>query len=102
MSFDLTKEARNDAFRLWHYLATEVGEEAADRQLAKVRDDAMRLVETPTLGTSRSPAFPKRYRFFRSGNHFIVYRLDPDVLKVVAIIHAARDLETALRRRLPV
>ena len=72
---------------------------AAQRVLGAIRRVADLLPANPKLGK------PGRYRGTRELHvaglpYVIVYRLEPEAVSVVAILHTARDLPRAIRARM--
>jgi antitoxin ParD1/3/4/toxin ParE1/3/4 len=55
------------------------------------------LVEFPQQGHTRSDLTSRPYRFWPVFSYLIVYQPDPPPMRVIRIVHAARDVSPLLR-----
>lgn len=82
--------ARADRIDLWLYIAADsIG--AADRTTDRIDEAIDRLADYPELGPERSQ-LGAGIRILPVDNLVIIYRLTPDWLTVIRILHAARDI----------
>ncbi len=94
-------EARYDVIEIAYYIA-EDSLEASDRFVEAVDSAYVRLAEMPGIGVIRDfgnqtlkgmrmwpvPGFPK---------HLIFYRTTDSELRVIRVLHGARDMESVFR-----
>lgn len=83
-------KARADRIDIWLYIATD-SQSAAD-QTALRFDEAVELLSNYPESGSQRPHLGSGVRAFPVENYVIYYRLVPDHLEVVRILHAARDI----------
>jgi toxin ParE1/3/4 len=89
-----THRADVDLLKTWVYVA-ERDLPAADRLLARLESAAKLLAHQPLMGEVCSPPFTELRRF-SVGNYIMVYRPLPDGIRVLRVIHGARDFQSAL------
>ncbi len=85
-------EAEQDLVDVWEYLASNVSETSADRQLLAIGDTGERLRHMPYLGRERADLHPE-LRSIGTGPYLLFYRVSGDSIEVVRVIHGRRDLE---------
>lgn len=85
-----TKTADADLDSIWLYIATD-SIAAAERQIQSLATAERRLAEFPELGPARPDLRPD-LRSWTVGAYLILYRIDPDALTIVRVLHGARDL----------
>jgi toxin ParE1/3/4 len=96
----LTPQARNDLAAIWLWISQD-DEERADDFVGQPEQACASLIPRP----SRFPVAldldgnPIRKRLYR--RHFIFYRILPEEVEVVRIIHAARDWMALLQEPKP-
>jgi toxin ParE1/3/4 len=83
------------------FLAVEADIDTAKRFLSGVRQSCKTLQQNPEMGSPRTFSHSRlsgmrmwSVRGFR--RHLIFYRLTPEALEVVRILHGARDVESLL------
>ena len=95
---DRARDAQVDVIDEAYYLADDAGMIVANRFLDAVTQAYERLAETPGIGAPRDygnlryagmrmspvPKFPK---------YLIFYRVEGDTLKILRVLHGARDLQ---------
>lgn len=89
-AISLTVAARQDLLAIWDYIATD-NMAAADRVLDALDARIQLLADHPLLGPSRPDIAPD-LRYLVSDNYLILYRVLPDVVEIVRILHGARNL----------
>jgi plasmid stabilization system protein ParE len=57
------------------------------------------LAKRPRMGHTRSDLTERDVRFWPVGQYLIVYRSLPNTLQIVAVLHGARDVVEAIRKR---
>ncbi len=77
------------------YTRERWGNHQADIYLAQIENRILSLLETPYLGTAR-PDILDNCRGLPEGKHIILYRVDGDVISILAVPHANMDLERHL------
>jgi toxin ParE1/3/4 len=85
-----TKLADADLDSIWLYIAAD-NVAAAERQIQRIEAAERRLADFPELGPAR-PELRAGLRSWTIGAYLIVYRIDPDALTIVRVLHGARDL----------
>lgn len=83
-------KARTDQSDIWLYIAAN-SIAAADRQLDRLHDTFGMLAEYPESGRMRIE-FDARLRAFPVDQYLVLYRVSPNTLEIVRILHAARDI----------
>ena len=90
-AYVLTAEARSDLKEILLGIA-DVDENAALRIQSEF-DEAFRVVaRNPGIGHYRTDLLDRRYRFWTCYSWVICYRWERNPLRIVAIIHGAREL----------
>lgn len=85
-----TQQARRDLREIWHYI-DQNDTDAADRQLRRIAEKIAQLSEVPKIGRPR-PELAANMRSFVVGRYLIFYEIEPAVLRVVRVMHSARDI----------
>ncbi|MCU0935947.1 MAG: type II toxin-antitoxin system RelE/ParE family toxin [Gammaproteobacteria bacterium] len=89
-----TARAEDDLVDLWLYVAQD-DTQAADRLLEALDRRCILLAEHPHLGRARPDIAPDLH-YFPVGNYLILYRLLPDGIEVVRVVHGARRLDSLM------
>lgn len=87
-------QARADLGEVWDYLS-EVSEKAADQKVDRITATCQLFADTPELGRRREE-FRPGVRSFPIDNHLIFYRVGPERVDILRILHGARKLEDLL------
>ena len=96
--YELAQEALADLDELWLYVA-EDSVDAANRITDAILAACDLLVDHPHIGHTRTDLTNRPVLFWTSGKYLIVYRPETTPLRVVAVLHASRDLATLLTDR---
>ncbi len=80
------------------WLVGEAGTAVAERVLREIRDAAERLAERPAMGRQR-PELGATVRSWPIAPYVIFYRPTAFGVRVLRVLHGARDLPRAWRRR---
>jgi toxin ParE1/3/4 len=91
----LSNQARQDLIAIWEYIA-ENNFAAADRVLDTLDERMQLLADHPLLGPAR-PDIARDLRYLVSENYLILYRVLPDVVEIVRVLHGARNLQALFR-----
>ncbi len=92
-------EAREDLTSIWWYVLRESGStETADRVLDRLDDACQLLGAQPDMGQLRDELTPG-IRSFAVGKYAVFYTPVATGVEIVQIIHGARDIPAAFRRR---
>ncbi len=83
--------ARADIEDIWFYIARESGVERADAAIDRMTRRLQLLCEHPYSGPVRRDIAPDA-RCLVHERWMVLYRVDPDALRVVRIVDATRDL----------
>ena len=84
-----TVPAKRDLVEIWVYIA-EDNMEAADALDSRLRQVCDKLSQSPALGKLR-PELGVEIRTFGVGNYVIYYRLTTEGVRILRIVHGARD-----------
>ena len=94
--YSLTPEAIQDLEGIWLYIARN-NPEAADALEDSIHLACERLVESPLLGHARCDLTERRVRFWLvKRNYLIVYNPASTPLKVLRVLHGARNAAVLL------
>jgi plasmid stabilization system protein ParE len=94
----LAPDALQDLQDIWDFIGS-------DNVLAanKLEDESFEafemLAKRPRMGHTRSDLTERDVRFWPVGQYLIVYRSLPNTLQIVAVLHGARDVVEAIRKR---
>lgn len=97
--YEITPEAVGHLFDIWNFIAQD-NTEAADRVEAAVFRACEFLAGTPLAGRTRRDLTSLAVRFWvvqPYSNYLIVYDPARKPLQIIRILHAARDIPSALR-----
>ena len=93
--FILTPRAKQDLNDIWDYIAND-NIEAADRVLDALDNAMIKLAKNPGIGHRRDELTDKRHRFLLVYSYLIVYRHETKPLRIIRVLHAARDVQSIL------
>ncbi|WP_320818677.1 type II toxin-antitoxin system RelE/ParE family toxin [Thalassolituus sp.] len=83
-------KAEADLIDIWLYVAEDQPINA-DRLLDRLNDAALLVAETPLMGVDR-PDLSKDIKSFPVENYILFYRIKPEVLELVRVLSASRDI----------
>jgi plasmid stabilization system protein ParE len=98
-SYQFTPQAVEDLFEIWSYIAGD-DLDAANRVEDAIHAACAFLAETPRSGSVREDltALPLRFWLVKPyRNYWVVYDPETMPLRVIRIIHAARNIPQILR-----
>jgi len=87
----ITATAERDLTAILEHVESEAGRRRADALLGRFRAKITLLIEHPMLG-AQDDRLRGRRRLIE-GPYLIVYRLMNDEVRVVRVVHGARDLD---------
>jgi len=96
LNVQLSTLARNDIEEIWSYIASD-NVEAADRLIDRVLGTCYDFTHTPEMGRSRNDLL-NGVRSFPVGSYLIIYRILPDYIDVLRILHSSRNIEDLFLR----
>ena len=88
--------ARLDIYEIWHHIAKD-SVEAAIRVNAEIDSELENLRSFPGKGHTRAELKDKTLRVWRVYSYLIAYRYDDQHVKVIRVVHGARNLRTIFR-----
>src|SRR5579859_6030907 len=100
-SYLLTPRAIDDLDEIWNYISQD-SPAAADRVENAIFEAFSSLARHPMLGSKRSEIshFPVRFWVVsRYPSYVVVYRPEEKPLRIIAVLHAKRNLKTMLAKR---
>jgi toxin ParE1/3/4 len=87
----VSEHAGDDLQEIGHYIAAD-NVEAANRLVAEFEARFQMLADSPRMGRARDD-IAVGFRYFPVGSYLILYRIQPDGIGIVRVLHAARLLE---------
>jgi plasmid stabilization system protein ParE len=96
--YELTPEAVSDLFGIWNFINRD-NPEAADRVEEAVFRACDLLADSPLVGRVRKDLAPLPLRFWvvhPYSKYLIVYDPEKKLLRIIRILHGARDFSSAL------
>jgi toxin ParE1/3/4 len=93
--FTRTRQAEEDLIDIWTLIA-EDDPAAADRLLDRIDEVCGHLAENPQLGPARPDLRPE-LRYMIVARYLVLYRIAPESVEIVSVVHGARDLASLFR-----
>ncbi len=90
--------ARRDLDVIWNYIARD-SLDAAQRWIQTIQTQVNLLAASPAIGHSRRDLTDRDLLFLPSGSYLIIYSIEPGRVRVLAVIHGARDVASLLLSR---
>lgn len=94
--FFLTRKAKNDLKNIARYTESEWGLEQRNFYLKQLDESFQLLYKTPDIGMS-CDYVREGYRKYRTGRHFVFYRLLGDEIEIVRVLHERMNVEVHLQ-----
>lgn len=98
MKYSLSEDTLADIDDVWTYIAAD-SIDAADRVIGAFVDAFKILAARPLIGHRREEITERGVLFWPVGSYTIVYRPETEPLRIIAVIHGARDLSPILSTR---
>ncbi len=96
--FVLAPGVRADLRGIWRYIAVENhSPAAADRWIDRITDTFVTLAHQPLLGEAREDLAP-RLRALVVGTYVVLYTPAEYGVRVIQVVHSAREISTSFRR----
>ena len=96
--YELTRTALADLDELWLYIAAD-NVDAADRVSDAILGACELLAQHPLVGHARRDLTTRPVLFWSSGSYLLVYAPATTPLRIIAVLHGARDVATILYDR---
>ena len=96
--YRFTPQALDDLFEIWSYIARD-NLAAADRVEETIHQACELLAGSPLVGTVRKDLTPPPVRFWvvpPFPNYFLVYDPEAKPLRIIRILHGARNIPSIL------
>jgi toxin ParE1/3/4 len=97
--YRLTEQAQRDLDAILEYIALESSVERAMSMFSRIRDGMRQIAESPGIGHFREDLLGRDFKFWRVGPYIIAYLWRTNPIKVIAIVHGARDITAFLEDR---
>lgn len=81
------------------YLAESASQATIDRQIARIDAQIERIAENP-LAFSERPLLGRNFRMAVVRPYVLIFRCKSSTVRLLRVVHGARDLPTLLRRKL--
>ncbi|AVO44302.1 type II toxin-antitoxin system RelE/ParE family toxin [Phreatobacter cathodiphilus] len=95
MKLALTPAAEQDLSDIFDYSADTWGTDRAVAYVRMLQAAIERLLRFPELGRS-AEAVGSGLRILMAGSHIVIYRLQPETIVVIRILHQRMDVEESL------
>jgi toxin ParE1/3/4 len=92
----VSSRAYLDLIEIWNYIADD-SVENADTFVDQLNEVIQNLCRHPRMGRRREELAPT-IRSFPYQRYIIYYRIEPDALVIVRVLHGARDVESGIER----
>ena len=92
MRLHLSREAERDIDEIARYTEQRWGKPARQRYLRQITERLKALLANPELGPVRDDIRPGN-RSLTAGRHIVFYRLAPDAVEIIRILHHAMDVQ---------
>ena len=93
--FVLSPRAQADLDKIWDYSAEAWGDDRTERYIHEVWQAIKSVAKNPRHGSSCDDIRTGYFKY-AIGSHFLFYRLIPDGIDVVRILHQRMDFERHL------
>jgi len=94
----LARGVRGDLRGIWRYIGIEnQNPDAADREIDRITAAFGVLAREPLLGQARED-LASGVRSFVVGSYIVLYALQEHGVRVVQVVHSARDIQATFRR----
>lgn len=90
MRYELSPQAKSDLREIGDYIARDNPFRAVSF-IEELTEQCQKLVTNPGIGTSR-PDLAEGLRMLPHGRYLIFYRVNEETLRIVRVLHSARDL----------
>jgi plasmid stabilization system protein ParE len=95
--YELSPQARDDLQDIWVYIASDDPGEA-DKLELEIYEACELLAKNPRLGHKRSDLTDQPVLFWQvRGRYLVIYLSESEPLKIVRILHGARDASSQLQ-----
>ncbi|WP_339926238.1 type II toxin-antitoxin system RelE/ParE family toxin [uncultured Cyclobacterium sp.] len=91
LKFQLSRLASNDLENIWEYTYTNWSLRQADNYVKQIMNQINNICINPELGRQIISIKPN-HRMIKINSHFIVYKVDGEVLKIDRIVHERMDI----------
>jgi len=91
MNVTFSRFAGADLESIYHYIADNSGESAADKVVRDIEASLQRLAEFPNAGRDRSDLLPG-LRSYPVISYLVLYRIEDGRIVVVRIAHGSQDI----------
>lgn len=88
---ELSSAADQDVEEIYNYAEQQYGTDRAVEYTLDLEFLFERIVQNPKMGVERNEIQPE-LRSFPKAQHVVFYRILPDRIRIVRIIHGSRDL----------
>jgi toxin ParE1/3/4 len=96
MRLRIVKTARRDLDAIYDYWAKRANPDVAGRVIYSITDIFPLIAESPSIGRSCNE-ISTGVRVFPANKYLIYYRKERGVIKILQILHGARDQASAFR-----
>ncbi len=94
-AYKLRPKAQKDVGIIWDYCVARWGADQAETYIRRLWRDIQDIAENAGLGQDCSQ-IRENYRKYLSGSHLIFYRILPQGIEIVRILHVRMDFDQHL------
>lgn len=91
--YELSALAEEDLGKIYDYTVSEFGKEQAVRYLTGLEEKFFAIIDQPELGRPRNE-IREGLRSLAHEKHIVFYRIMPESIRIVRILHGSRDRPT--------
>lgn len=96
MKIVFSPESRQDLREIFNYIAKD-NLDAAIAFVRRLKQRCVDLAPMPNVGKNREE-IARGYRSITEGDYVIFYRLQPEIVEILHVVHGKRDLSKVLSK----
>lgn len=93
----ISARAEKDFKAIQRYTIKAYGDNQAWVYAGMLREGLRKLTDKPKLYGHSRPDIPQIYRAYKVGEHSLIYRIEGDIVYLVAILHGSMDFTSQLK-----
>ena len=97
MRYILSERANRDIRKITDFIRKD-NPQAAEKVAVRILEAIRRIAEHPNVGHVHSDIQIPALRVYRVYSYLIVHKVEAKVVKIVSVVHGARDLKRIFRK----
>lgn len=93
----ISARAEKDFKSIQRYTLKTYGDKQAWFYVGMLSEGLRKLADNPKLYGHSRPDIPQIYRAYKIGEHSLIYRIEADIVYLVAILHGSMDFSSQLK-----